>query len=215
MSYDLTIQRKESESGSVKKEQIESFIASLPGVRRDGPNTFAYSDGPGRMFMNIYTDDAPETNSIGVSVPAAFSGTSGEAALLLCFKIAEQFGWSVFDEQLGDFLQKETLGEVLKTQRRYGNTAEEILRRRASGKATFVDSFLGYEILHHGKVAAISSLIIAVIVTVLLAVYVPGFAKRDTLVPFAFVVTWGALLGAKALVVTLWKKKKSPKAKII
>src|SRR3954468_2593914 len=103
MSYDLTIQPKKSDASPIKKEQIESFIASLPGVRRDGPNTFAYSDRPGRMFMNIYTEDAQEIDSIGVSVPAAFSGTSGEAALLLCFKIAEQFGWEVFDEQLGDF----------------------------------------------------------------------------------------------------------------
>src|SRR5438270_903845 len=107
MSYDLTIQPKKSDAGPIKKEQIESFIVSLPGVRRDGPNRFAYSDRPGRMFMNIYIEDAPEIDGIGVSVPAAFSGTSGEAALLLCFKIAEQFGWEVFDEQLGDFLQKE------------------------------------------------------------------------------------------------------------
>src|SRR5258708_20018940 len=125
MSYDLTIQPRESKSGAVEREEIESFIASLPGVGRDGQKAFAYSDAQGRMFMSIYADDTPKVEGISVSVPAAFSGTSGEAALLLCFNIAEHFGWGVFDEQLGEFLGKETLGQVLRSQRRYGETEEE------------------------------------------------------------------------------------------
>jgi len=48
--------------------------------------------------MSIYTDESPEVRAVSVSVPAAFSGTTGEEALLLCFRIAEQFAWGVFDE---------------------------------------------------------------------------------------------------------------------
>src|SRR5436190_5326627 len=137
MSYDLTIQPKEAKADAVNRERVESFISSLPGVRRDGANAFAYKGGKGTLFMNIYVDDTPEVRGISISVPAAFSGSSGEAALLLCFRIADHLGWGVFDEQIGDFLEKDTFQQVLKSQRRYGRSEEEALSRRASGETGF------------------------------------------------------------------------------
>ncbi len=207
MSYDLTIQPRGPNTAAVDKERVESFVGSLPGVRRDGPKAFAYTGGKGTIFMSIYIDDAPKVEGISISVPAAFTGTSGEAALLLCFQIADHLGWGVFDEQLGDFLEKDALRQVLRRQQKYGRSEEEVLRRRASGASGFWDCFLGYEILHHRKASVLISLVLAVTATVLLALYVRGYARSDYLVPLSFVFIWGFLLGVKAVVVALWKTR--------
>lgn len=209
MSYDLTIQAKEANADAIDWDQVESFISSLPGVRRDGAKTFAYTGGKGTLFMSIYVDDSPEVRVISISVPTAFSGSSGEAALLLCFRIADHLGWGVFDEQIADFLEKDTLQQVLKSQRRYGRNEEEVLSRRASGDTDFWDCLLGYELLNHRKTAVITTLLLALTATTLLAIYVPGFANNDYYVPVGFVVIWGMLLGVKAVFVSLRKTWRS------
>src|SRR5262249_35578086 len=147
-----------------ERAEVEAFIASLPGVRRDGPKAFAYTDKSGRMFMSIYTDDAPKVEAVSVSVPAAFSGTSGEAALLLCFKIADHLGWGVFDEQLGNFLDAETPQQVLATHRKRGVTEEDILQGRPS---SFWLTFLGEELSNHNKITFIITFVLATAITVL------------------------------------------------
>jgi len=53
--------------------------------------------------------------------------------------------------------------------------------------------------------------ILAAATSVLLAMYVPGYAKSHFLVPCGFVLIWGLLLGIKALALTLWKKDKNAK----
>jgi hypothetical protein len=209
MSYDITIQPKGANAPQLNREQIESFIASLPGVRRDGAQVFAYTGGQGNIFMSIYVDDSADGRHITVSVPGAFTGSSGEAALLLCFRIADHLGWEVFDEQSGDILKKDTLQQVLKDQRRYGRSEEEVLSRRASGETGFWDCLLGYELLNHRKTAVITTLALAVAGTALLAIYVPGFANSDRKVPIGFVVIWGMLLGIKAVFVASRKTWRS------
>lgn len=209
MSYDLTIQPKQANADSIRREEVESFISSLPGLRRDGANAFAYTGGKGSIFMSVYLDDSPEIRDISISVPAAFTGSSGKAALLLCFRIADHLGWGVFDEQVGDFLNKETLQDVVNDQRRYGGSADEILSRRASGGTGFWDCLLGYELMNHGKAAVIVTLVLAVIGTILLVIYVPGFANSDRKVPVGFLMIWGMLLGTKAVFVALRKTSRS------
>jgi hypothetical protein len=113
MSYDIFIQPKDSKSVT-PRAAVESFIASLPGVRQESSGAFAFGDKRRRLFVHISTGNSDTIDSIGVSVPAAFTGSSGERALPLCFQIAEHLGWQVFDPQVGDFWDKSTAAEVLR-----------------------------------------------------------------------------------------------------
>lgn len=84
MSYDLSIQPKDAKA-TAQRSLVDPFIASLPGVHRESAGVFAYGDTRRRLLVHIYTGETDAIDSIDVSVPAAFTGSSGEQALLLCF----------------------------------------------------------------------------------------------------------------------------------
>jgi hypothetical protein len=79
---------------------------------------------------------------------------------LLSFQIADHLGWQVFDPQVGDFLDKGTANEVLRTQKDFGDTGEEVLRRRAAGEAGFTEIF-SEQLACHGAWVLIPTLVIA------------------------------------------------------
>src|SRR5438105_967445 len=98
MSYDISVQSKDSHA-TAKRTEVDSFIASLPGVRSEKPGVFAYADSRRRVLVHIYTGESDRLDSVELSVAAAFTGSSGKEALLVAFRIAQHFGWQVFDPQ--------------------------------------------------------------------------------------------------------------------
>ena len=200
MSYDISIQPKDGKSVT-QRASAESFIAALPGVRRESDGVFAYGDKRRRLFVHIYTGDSEAIDSIGASVPAAFTGSSGEQALLLCFQIADHLDWQVFDEQLGDYLDKSTAAEVLASQKDYGDSEEEVLRRRASGEASFGELYLE-QFYAHGAVLLITTLVLAAVVAGYLVIERGMVQDRF---PWLFFGAAVVLHAVRALIWTIWR----------
>jgi hypothetical protein len=204
MSYDLAIQPRDSKPAK-PRAQVESFIESLPHVKRESEGICAYGKPSSRMFVHIYTGEEEAIDSIGVSVPAAHSGSSQKAALLLCFKIAEHLKWEVFDQQLGDYLDKKTVAEVLDSEKQFGESHEEALKHRASGKATFGEMF-GDKIWEHRAIVIIPTLILAAILAGFILIK-RGMAE-DSFV-WLFMGALAILLVTRALIAAAWHKLRS------
>ena len=201
MSYDISIQPKDGKSVT-QRASAESFIAALPSVRRESDGVFAYGDKRRRSFVHIYTGESEAIDSIGVSVPAAFTGSSGEQALLLCFQIADHLGWQVFDEQLGDYLDKSTAAEVLASQKDFGDSGEEVLRRRSAGEASFGEIY-GQQFSCHSGWVLIPTLIVAIVIS---GYFVVARGVSESRLPWLFVCTAFVLHGLRALIVTIWRR---------
>lgn len=201
VSYDVSIQPKDSGT-TAQRSRVESFIASLPGVRQESPGIFAYGDKRRRFHVHIYTGEADTIGSVGVSVPAAFTGASGEQSLLLCFQIAEHLGWQVFDPQVGDLLDKSTAAEVLRGKNDYGDTGEEVLRRRSAGEASFGESF-GKQFACHGAWVVIPTLIVAALVA---GYFVVEHGVAESRFPWIFFGTAIGIHVVRALVCTIWQR---------
>ena len=198
MSYDISIQPKDAKA-TAQRSLVDSFIASLPGVRRESPGVFAYGDKRRRLLVHIYTGETDAIDSIGVSVPAAFTGSSGEQALLLCFQIAEHLGWQVFDPQLGDFLDKSTAAEVLRSQKDYGDTEQEVLSRRAAGEASFGEVYT-QQFSCHSAWVLIPTLIVAALVA---GYFVVQRGVAEGRFPWIFFGTAFVIHAVRALVCTI------------
>jgi hypothetical protein len=206
MSYDISIQPKDP-GAAAQRSQVDSFVASLPGVRQESPGEFAYADKRKRLLVHISTGDSDTVDSVGVSVPAAFTGSSGEQALLLYFRIAEHLGWQVFDPQLGDYLDKSTAAEVLATQKDYGDTEDEVSRRRSKGQASFGEIF-GQQFSCHSAWVLIPTLVVAALVAGYLVVQ-RGVAESRF--PWIFFGTAFAIHTVRALVCTIWQRIRDEK----
>ncbi len=206
MSYDISIQPKDCKA-TAERSQVDSFIASLPGVRKESPGVFAYGDKRGRLFVHIYTGESDTIDSVGVSVPAAFSGASGEQALLLCFQIAEHLGWQVFDEQLGDYLDKSTAAEVLRSQEDYGDTEEEVLGRRAAGEASFGEVY-AQQFYCHSAWVLIPTLIVGIVVA---GYFVVEHGVSERRLPWMFLGTALIIHAVRALVCAIWQRIRDEK----
>ena len=202
MSYDLSIQPKDPKSVT-QKAQAEAFIASLPGVRQESAGVFAYGDTKGRLFVHIYTGESETIDSIGFSVPAAYSKSSFEPALLLSFKIANHLGWDVFDEQLGDYLHESTASEVLRSQKELGDTDEEVLSRRAAGEATFTETF-GHHLTHYRRAGMLSSIILAAVIAGFIVVY---FRLSENCMFWIGFGVWLVIVALRAFALTVWERK--------
>ena len=203
MSYDLSIVPKDSKS-VIRRAQVESYIESLPHVQRGNDGVFDYGKPSRRMIVQIYVEQTETIGSIGVTVPAAGTKSSCEAALLLSFKIAEHLGWKVFDQQLGDFLDKNTASEVLQSQKKFGDTQDEVLKRRASGEATFGEVF-AEKIYEHKALVIIPTLVIAAVIAGWILIK-RGMAE-DKFV-WLFMGAAAVLLCVRAVIATLWHRAK-------
>ncbi len=200
MSYDISIQPKDS-GVTVQRSSVEKFIAALPRVRQESPGVFAYSDQRKRLQVHIHTSQTDVIDSVGVTVPAAFTGSSGEQALLLAFQIAEHLGWQVFDPQLGDYLDKDTAAQVLRSQKDFGNTSEEVLRRRSTGEAGFGEIFAQQFSCHRAWV-----LIPTLIAGALLAGYfVVQRGVAESRFPWIFFGTALGIHVVRSLICTIWE----------
>jgi hypothetical protein len=146
MSYDLLIQPKES-GAAIGREEAESFIASMVGVRAESAGVFAFQRQG--LFIHIYTGESARIDSIEVSVPAAFSGANGKQALPQCFEIAQHLGWLVFDPQVGDYLNNESRADL--------HDDDEV---RTSGSASFGERFWT-QLQNHDAVPTVVVLILA------------------------------------------------------
>lgn len=206
MSYDITIQPKDS-GVTVARTRVEAFLASLPGVRQEGSGVFAYGDKRRRFQVHLFIGETDQINSVGISVPAAFTGASGEQALLLCFQIAEHLGWQVFDPQIGDYLDTTTAAEVLRSQKNYGNTSEDVLRRRYAGEASFGETF-GQQFACHSGWVLVPTLIVAALIA---GYFIVRRGVAEPRFPWIF---FGAALGihlVRALLCTLWQRIRDSK----
>ena len=123
MSYDLTIKGDETYSLRISKADLDSFIAQLPGIKRNGSTGFVIDERPKR-WMEIdlevvseegdYDCDAASEsdtiNCVRLHIPYAFLGNAIERDYLpTAFAIAGRIGWLLYDDQTGEPVLREAV----------------------------------------------------------------------------------------------------------
>ena len=112
MSYDLTIRSDESFSEFKPVAPLAAFLGAQPKVKPNGDCGFAFEDGEQWMEINMETvneegktigaesNGAETFNCIRAHIPNACVGREPERDYFpLLRSIAEEIGWSVYDEQ--------------------------------------------------------------------------------------------------------------------
>jgi len=100
-------------------------------------------------------------------LPSRYNRKDARAlALLLAFRIADRLGWQVCDAQAGDCYERSALDDVLTSQMKFGQTADEILARRASGDGP-LRGFFSYDFLRPAPTV--------IVLALLLTAGAPGF----------------------------------------
>ena len=131
MSYDLDVRADQDYSKSAPLLQMAAIVASLPGVTRTGPTSFALDRVSADIHVNldlVYESEQGEDssltpneiNSVGLSVPYPLLEKSGPVALEMALQVAEKLGWSVYDPQGDCEVSRESSGQALKLQESSG-----------------------------------------------------------------------------------------------
>ncbi len=163
--YDLSVQPRDKSQGEARS-LVESIVAAIPGVRHyRSIGMFEYGHPPGVLHMRVEGGD--QAHTVRLSLPGRYKRTDTAAlVLLLAFRIADCLKWQVYDRQAGHCYERTALDDVLRSQRKFGQTADEILARRASGDAPFCGVF-SYYFLRPGPAV--------IVLALLLTAGAPGF----------------------------------------
>jgi len=116
MSYDLTIKGDDTYSLRTSKADLDSFIAQLPGIKRNGSSGFVIDERPKRWMeidLEVVSEEgdydcdaagASDTiNCVRLHIPYAFLGNAIERDYLpTAFAIAGRIGWPLYDDQTGE-----------------------------------------------------------------------------------------------------------------
>jgi hypothetical protein len=114
MSFDLTVKQDSRYSRSTAKDALESFLAGLPGVRRNGTSGFVLNPTPD-VWMEIYCEAADRNgdsteavlqnhdrvNCVRLHIPYRFLKPEAleQDYLPVAFAITKHLGWELYDEQ--------------------------------------------------------------------------------------------------------------------
>ena len=112
MSYDLTI-RFEGPGGD--GAGIRAMLDSEPSMSRVGEGSWVLTPvAPLEVAFDVESVPGAEgaIRAIRVHIPFSLLELVSEAAFLLCFNIAEQFGGRLYDEQMGEYITPEDPAEA-------------------------------------------------------------------------------------------------------
>jgi hypothetical protein len=148
MTYDLSIRPNRTGKTSSSRGAVEFAIAKFPQFQKDGVGRFVCTDGTRRELMRIQFTDADLIESIRVSIPVKSLKTDGVPVLDLCFQLANQLGWGILDDQMGAYIERDAIPNVLNYCAAIDVSVTQFLNKQPPGRAQFSDMFLFYARTH-------------------------------------------------------------------
>ena len=143
MDYELFVQPPDRSQGQARS-LVESVVAAIPGVRHyREAGMFEYGRPP--SVLQMFVEGEPNADTVCLRVAARYQRKDTVAlALWLAFRIADGLEWQVYDRRVGGAYERSAFDRALSSQRDFGQTADQILSRRASGYAPFAGVFSYY-----------------------------------------------------------------------
>ncbi len=199
LNYDISIRPNRTGKTPANRGAVEYVFSRLANIRRESPDVFVYADTTTHSFMRIQVGRLDPVESIRVTIPCASLRSDGGSVLRLCFRIADQLGWGILDEQLGGYIERDAIPDVLKRYEHAGETMTEFLDRQPAGKARFPDLYR-FHLRTHSRLGMLGSMGLAAVVA--------GFVIiRLDAPPISFlwvsVAMFAGLISVKALVQSL------------
>jgi hypothetical protein len=108
MSYDLEVRSDDRYSQSKPSELATTLLRKL-GAQVGNDGSAIYQDeNRGHTIEIDFGDDGPGKGTItfiGFGLPYAYAATGGSTLMELAFAVAADFGWRVYDPQLGRYVE--------------------------------------------------------------------------------------------------------------
>lgn len=211
MTYNLSIRPNRTGKTSASRGSVEFAIAKFPELQKDGVGRFLYANDAKNQLMLIQLADSDCIESMRVSIPVKSLKTDGVSILELCFRLANQLGWGILDEQMGAYLERDAIPNVLNYYAAVDESVTQFLNKRPPGRAKFSDMFLFYARTHTrpGLLSLLAS-----------AALIAGFAVLYfdlQLIHFAWIsaVTVALLVSAKAMFQCLRRARRNHIARFV
>jgi len=148
VNYDFSIRPNRTGKTAASRGSVEFVVARFSQFRRTGPGLFVHADDTGRQLMVVQLGEGDPVPAIRVSIPMKNLKTDGVPILNLCFRFADQLGWGILDEQMGSYLERDAIPNVLNYCAALDESVTQFLNRRPPGRARFSDMFLFYARTH-------------------------------------------------------------------
>jgi len=141
VTYDISIRPNRTGKAAVGRGVAEFALGRFPALRREGDGRYVHQSAAGHSLMGLQLEGTERIGSIRVNIPGVLLRAESGNVLRLCFDIADQLGWGILDEQLGTYIERDAIPEVLNRYQFTGETVTEFLTRKTAGRAGFTDLF--------------------------------------------------------------------------
>ena len=169
MNYDLSIRPNRSGIKPANRGSVEYAFARFVELRKERPGLFLYGEASRRSLVRIQVDDTDPVERIRVSIPSGFLRSDGASVLRLCFKIADELGWGILDEQLGAYIERDAIPDVVNRYENLDESMTEFLDRKPTDKPRFADVYR-FNLLNQSRAGLLACAVVAAFLTSLLIV---------------------------------------------
>jgi hypothetical protein len=104
--YELLIRARPEGGFNAAPEMIDRRLGSIPGVTETGPRAWNFGEPDEHGVMEIHS---LETGEVSIRIPRPWVVPKGPQVFALVFMISEWCDGEVFDAQIEDTLQRETV----------------------------------------------------------------------------------------------------------
>ena len=147
-SYQLLLRGYEACSIPASIDDIASRLGRIPSIQRISPRSFEFGEADEHGVMKlefqswqdgvqIAPDDDNSSHCLEITVPRAWVHERGPQVFAIVFMAAEWLGWTVYDPQIEDSLQKDAVLQGLVAMRQARLVAEGKMSGEASVQTPF------------------------------------------------------------------------------
>jgi len=120
MSYEISIKSDDKYTARIDRRKLYEYISTLPNIVHSDADHFVFRDPNVGTYMEIDLElvseegdsldirVTQERNCVRIHIPYYFLESTGAQIYEICFQIADRIGWKVYDEQLGNYLSRNT-----------------------------------------------------------------------------------------------------------
>lgn len=140
MSYDLEVRADDRYSQAKTRERATTLLQRL-GARVSADSALYEDEAWGHVIEIDFGKEGPGAGMIsfvGFGLPYAYAATSGGKLVELAFAVASDFGWRVYDPQLGRYVEAGDEAAISASLSRADAAVDELTTASRTGRHGFI-----------------------------------------------------------------------------